>query len=176
MNIRIATPADAEQISSLIIDLSTPFYTSPTRAGAEPFLASVNAEAQCRNLSASNFLYYVVESHGQLAGVVALRDNAHLFHLFVASSLHRTGLATRLWNIVKAEALAAGNTGQFTVNSSLNAVPVYERFGFICTGEVQQMHGISFQPMQLHANPLGSQPSLLGSPSPAAPGDSQSKR
>lgn len=153
MNIRVATPADAEQISSLIIDLSTPFYTSPTRAGAEPFLASVNAEAQRRNLSASNFLYYVAESNGQLAGVVALRDNAHLFHLFVASSLQRTGLATRLWNIVKAEALAAGNTGQFTVNSSLNAVPVYERFGFIRTGEVQQMHGISFQPMQLQATP-----------------------
>jgi GNAT superfamily N-acetyltransferase len=158
VNIRLATAADAEQISSVIIGLSAPFYTSPARAGAEPFLASVSAEAQRRNLSSPDFLYYVAESDGQFAGVVALRENAHLFHLFVASSFQRAGLATRLWSIVKAEALAQGNTGRFTVNSSLNAVPVYERFGFVRKGDVQQMHGISFQPMQLDTGPLDTQP------------------
>ncbi len=158
MKIRAATPADAEHIGSLIIELSAPFYTSPTRAGAEPFLASVSAEAQHRNLSSSNFLYYVAESNSRLVGVVALRDNSHLFHLFVASSYQRTGLATQLWGIVKAEVIAMGNPGQFTVNASLNAVPVYERFGFVRKGEVQHMHGISFQPMHLQGSALGAQP------------------
>lgn len=158
MNIRPATIADAEAISALIVELSAPFYTSATRAGAEPFLASVSADSQRRNLSAPNFSYYVAESSGELVGVVALRDKSHLFHLFVAPQFQRAGLATRLWRIVKAEALAAGNPGQFTVNSSLNAVPVYERFGFVRKGDVQYMHGISFQPMHLDERSHGAQP------------------
>jgi GNAT superfamily N-acetyltransferase len=157
MKIRSATIADAEEISALIVELSAPFYTSATRAGAEPFLASIGADAQCRNLSAPNFSNYVSESSGQLAGVVTLRDNSHLFHLFIAAPFQRAGLATQLWDIVKAEALAAGNPGQFTVNSSLNAVPVYERFGFVRKGDVQYMHGISFQPMHLHERSHGAQ-------------------
>ena len=158
MKIRPATIADAEAISTLIVELSAPFYTSATRAGAEPFLASVSADSQHRNLSAPNFSYYVAESSGELVGVVALRDNSHLFHLFIAAQLQRAGLATQLWGIVKAEALAAGNSGQFTVNSSLNAVPVYERFGFVRKGDIQYMHGISFQPMYLHERSPGAQP------------------
>ncbi|WP_295756125.1 GNAT family N-acetyltransferase [Undibacterium sp.] len=158
MKIRSATIADAEEISALIVELSAPFYTSATRAGAEPFLASVNTEAQCRNLSASNFSYYIAESSGELAGVVALRDNSHLYHLFIAAPFQHAGLATQLWGTVKAEALAAGNPGQFTVNSSLNAVPVYERFGFVRKGDVQYMHGISFQSMHLRGRLHGAQP------------------
>jgi hypothetical protein len=45
--------------------------------------------------------------------------------------------------------MRAGNPGQFTVNASLNAVPVYEKFGFVQQGEAQRMHGICFQPMRL---------------------------
>ena len=149
MNIRAATIADAEAISALIMDLSDPFYTSPTREGAEPFLASVSTEAQRGYIAAGNFSYHVAESDGGLVAVVALRDNSHLFHLFVAKPLQGTGLARRLWNIVKNNAMAAGNRGQFTVNSSLNAVPIYEKFGFVRKGEVQYMHGISCQPTQL---------------------------
>ena len=149
MSIRAATIADAEAISALITDLSEPFYTSPTREGAEPFLTSVSPEAQRGYIAAGNFSYYVAESDCRLAAVVALRDNSHLFHLFVAKPLQGTGLARRLWNVVKTNAMATGNPGQFTVNSSLNAVPIYEKFGFVRKGDVQYMHGISFQPMQL---------------------------
>jgi len=156
VNIRRAAPRDAEVISSLIVELSVPFYTSPTRAGAEPFLASISADAERSCLSAGNFSYHVAESDGRLAGVVALRDNAHLFHLFVARPYQGLRLASRLWGIVKSEALAAGNPGEFTVNSSLNAVPVYERFGFVRSGEVRCMHGIVFQPMQLRESRSGS--------------------
>lgn len=158
MKIRAATVADAEEISALIVELSAPFYTSPTREGAEPFLASISAEAQRGYLAAGNFSYHVAETDGRLVGVVALRDNAHLFHLFVAKPLQGTGLSRRLWNIVKADALATGNPGQFTVNSSLIAVPVYEQFGFVRKGEVQYVHGISCQPMQLQCSQNGAQP------------------
>ncbi|MGY4827677.1 GNAT family N-acetyltransferase [Sphaerotilaceae bacterium SBD11-9] len=144
-----AALADAEAISALILELSAPFYDSPTREGSEPFVASVSAQATLRNLSAGNFAYHVARAGGELAGVVALRDNAHLFHLFVAEPFQGRGLARRLWSLVEAEARKAGNPGRFTVNASLNAVPVYERFGFVRVGEIQHMHGITFQPMRL---------------------------
>lgn len=94
MKIRAADPSDAEAISSLVVELSAPFYTSPARTGSELFLASVSAEAERRYLSAENFSIHVAESNGQLAGVVALRDNTHLFHLFVAKPFQGMHLAS----------------------------------------------------------------------------------
>lgn len=149
MNIEAASLADAQDISALIIELSAPFYISPSREGAEPFLASVSAEAERRYLSAGNFRFHLARSNGQLAGVVALRDGSHLFHLFVAKAFQGQGLARQLWGVARSEAMQAGNPGEFTVNASLNAVPVYEKFGFVRQGEVQRMHGICFQPMRL---------------------------
>jgi GNAT superfamily N-acetyltransferase len=155
MRIEAASVADAEEISALIVELSEPFYTSPSREGAEPFLASVTTEAVRGYLSADNFSYYVAWSNSKIAGVIALRDSSHLFHLFVAKPFQGKRLASQLWSIVKSEASQAGNPGEFTVNSSLNAMPVYEKFGFVRQGEVQSMHGICFQPMRLRSGQNG---------------------
>lgn len=144
-----ATIADAPRISALIRELSRSFLASPSGEGAEPFLAAISEAAIQRYVSASNFSYYVAEAHGRLAGVVALRDNSHLFHLFVAGPFQGRGLGGTLWNMVKSEAIQRGNPGRFTVNSSLDALRVYEKFGFVASGPVVQAHGVSYQPMQL---------------------------
>ena len=149
MQIRIATSADAAQISDLIQSLSSPFFLSPDRAGADPFLASINEQAILSYVTSSNFSYLVAEDAGALAGIVAIRDNKHLFHLFVASTYQGVGLGRRLWEIVRNAAIAKGNVGEFTVNSSLNAVAVYANFGFVPTSDAAQVHGISFQPMAM---------------------------
>jgi predicted GNAT family N-acyltransferase len=80
---------------------------------------------------------------------VAMRDNRHLYHLFIAPRFQGQGLARTLWNTVRLAALASGNPGHFTVNASLTAVPVYERFGFVANGEKVETHGIAFLPMKL---------------------------
>lgn len=152
MKIERALTSDAEEISALITELSEPFFISPLRAGAEPFLASVSAQAERQYLSSSNFLFYVARADTKLAGFVALRDNSHLFHLFVAKPYQGKGLSKQLWNLVKLQAVQKGNQGVFTVNASLNAIPVYEKFGFITKGGVQQTHGIAFQAMQFTEN------------------------
>ena len=150
MHIRPATLKDADEISALIVALSDPFYLHPSRAGAELFLASVSSESIRSYVSAANFSYQVAVTESMIAGIVAVRDNSHLFHLFVANSFQRQGLGHRLWSTAKAHALSAGSAGTFTVNSSLNAVPVYETFGFLRSGEIQRVHGVSFQPMSLN--------------------------
>jgi GNAT superfamily N-acetyltransferase len=149
MQIRIATSADAARVSDLIRSLSGPFFLSPDGAGAEPFLASINEDAISRYISSSNFSYFVAEDAGTLAGIVAIRDKKHLFHLFVAPAYQGVGVGRRLWEFVRCEAMARGNNGEFTVNSSLNAVAVYAKFGFVPTSEVVHVHGISFQPLAM---------------------------
>lgn len=149
MKVEHAAVADASRISALIRELSRSFLVSPSGEGAEPFFAAISESAIKGYVLASNFEYFVAEAQGRLAGVVALRDNSHLFHLFVAEPFQGQGLAGKLWQMVKAKAIQSGNPGKFTVNSSLNARPVYEKFGFVASGPVVQTHGVTFQPMQL---------------------------
>lgn len=149
MDVRRASSTDAESISRLVRGLSDSFFQSPGGAGAEPYFASTTSNAIASNIAAANFDCVVAEEGGVLVGYVALRDGRHLYHLFVASGHQGRGLARTLWNIVRHRAQEAGNPGEFTVNASMNAVPVYERFGFKATSEVVRSHGIVYLPMRM---------------------------
>jgi GNAT superfamily N-acetyltransferase len=83
-----------------------------------------------------------------LAGIVAIRDGKHLYHLFVASKFHRSGIGSFLWAHAKTRALENGNTDGFTVNSTPFAVPVYERFGFQIQGAFVEDKGVVFVPIK----------------------------
>ena len=146
---RNATQADAAKISTLIRSLSGPFLVSPDGLGAGRFLDSITEQAVRSYISASNFSYLVAEIDSELVGVVALRDHSHLHHLFVAQAHQGKGVGRNLWLSVKLAAFRATNSGRFTVNSSLNAIPVYERFGFIASSPKVEKNGVVFLPMHL---------------------------
>ena len=82
------------------------------------------------------------------AGVVAVRDGTHLFHLFVVSEFLRQVFARRLWAHAVQEAQSAGRDEAFNVNSSLFAVQVVERLGFVVCGDRVEQHGMAFVPMR----------------------------
>jgi GNAT superfamily N-acetyltransferase len=156
MNIRPATLTDAPCISALILSLNAFVTISGTGAGAEKYIASVSEAAVRGYIAAENMLYFVAEVAGadagagpELAGVVAVRDNKHLFHLFIAAKHHRTGLGRKLWNRVREAAQANGNSSGFTVNASLSAISVYERWGFRAAGVKVLADGVAFLPMAL---------------------------
>jgi GNAT superfamily N-acetyltransferase len=149
MRIRPATIGDAAGISALILGVSRFFTLHPDGEGAEAFLATVSPEAIGGYLASPAYAYMVAEEEGAPAGVVAKRDNTHLYHLFVAPAFHGRGLARQLWDAARVAALRAGNPGEFTVNSSIYAIPVYERFGFLPTGPRVEQNGIAFLPMKL---------------------------
>lgn len=153
MRIRPAAAADAAGISALILGVSGFFTLHPDGEGAEAFLATLAPQAIAGYLASPDYRYLVAEDAGVLAGVVAIRDNRHLYHLFVAQGVHGQGLARRLWTAAMDAALRAGNPGEFTVNSSPYAVPVYERFGFVPTGPRVEAQGIAFVPMKLILHP-----------------------
>ena len=149
ITLRPALVADASAIVALIDDLM-PFLTlHPDGAGAEKFIAHCRLPAIENYLSQEKYQYQIAHLGGQLAGVVAMRDNTHLFHLFVPRALHRRGIALQLWQAARDASIARGNTTGFTVNSSLYALPVYTRIGFVPTGPKVEQGGIAFVPMQM---------------------------
>ncbi|NMM27460.1 MAG: GNAT family N-acetyltransferase [Glaciimonas sp.] len=119
-----------------------------SRTAEGKFLRANNAQA-ISALVASGFKYHVAEAGGEIVGFVGVRDNCHLYHLFVAEQVQRQGLARRLWTVAKSACYAAGNRSRFTVNSSNNAIPVYESFGFTRAAPTQDSGGVLYNPMVL---------------------------
>ncbi|MEM9556554.1 MAG: GNAT family N-acetyltransferase [Acidobacteriota bacterium] len=152
--IRRAGPEDSEAIAALVATLIDYFLADPAdRDSAADFFATITHAAYRERLEDPSFIFHLAEvARGgttTLAGVVGMRERSHLYHLFVAETYHRQGLAARLWHTAREAAEAAGHDGGFTVNSSIYAQPVYERFGFRATGEVVHQDGIAFVPMAL---------------------------
>ncbi|MDM0115992.1 GNAT family N-acetyltransferase [Variovorax sp. J22R133] len=146
-----ASTGDAEAISQLIRGLVHHFTVDPDGRGAEVFLSAITPGAIGGYVAAPNFCYFVARAQERLVGVVGVRDNTHLYHLFVDASCQGQGLSRRLWEQARTCAVEAGNHSGFTVNSSPNAIPVYERFGFRAVGERTEMNGIAFVPMRLES-------------------------
>lgn len=144
---------DASAVSALILSLQPYLTIAPDGAGAEEFLVTLQPDIIRRNLKAENYIYHLAFDGNVLAGVVAVRDNTHLFSLYVGSAWHGQGVGKRLWELARDAALARGNPGSFTVNSSSFAEAVYRRLGFVPTGPVAEMHGLRFIPMRLDLAP-----------------------
>jgi GNAT superfamily N-acetyltransferase len=146
MPIRQAILEDAEQISRLIVSLAHCFTLAPDGEGAERFLASITPGSIRSYISDPQFYYLVALDGSTLAGAAALRESRHVFHLFVSPAFQRQRLGRQLWRALQQGGASASEA--ITVNSALNAVPVYERFGFAATGPKVEMNGIAFVPMR----------------------------
>jgi len=148
-NIREATAEDSENISSLVYQLSEKYITCEfTPQGSEALLATMRPAA-IRKCMENGFQYHVAEMGALLTGVVGVKDNSHLYHLFVAETHHRQGIARKLWQVAKNACLLNGNPGVFTVNSSSYALRVYENLGFKTQSEPEDKNGVIYTPMKL---------------------------
>ena len=142
-------PVLAPAIAALLRELALEFIVHESTAeGAATFLAE-NDQMGVRKFLQLGHVYHVALDEGRLAGFIAIRDNSHLFHLFVGKRWQGRGLARRLWNVARAAAIARGGDGSFTVNSSNHGVTAYEAFGFVRVGPMQCAKGLYFNPMRL---------------------------
>jgi GNAT superfamily N-acetyltransferase len=161
MIFRLAKPADATPISDLIMSFRHLLTVDPDGSGAGEFFASVSAEAERKYISSDRYCFVVAEAGGKLVGFIAMRDRTHLFHLFVAPEYQRRGLARELWR-QGCEATGPHRAGtEFTVNSSLPAMPVYERFGFHQAAPPVHQSGVAFVPMKYRDDGTPTKPSGL---------------
>lgn len=149
MIIRSATRVDAPQISALLTALSSTFIVvNFEQEGVDNLLGSMTTTA-IEGYFDKGFRYHVGEIDSKIVGVVATRDNSHLYHLFVSEGFQGNRYASELWRVAKQACIDAGNRGRFTVNSSLNARAVYEGWGFTAIGEIREGGGVRDLPMQL---------------------------
>ncbi|NOV29844.1 GNAT family N-acetyltransferase [Methylomonas sp. ZR1] len=152
--IRPAVATDAECVSQLIGSVANRCTISPTGDGAELFYSSISPQAIGSYIADANFLYLVGLLNGKLAGVVAVRNARHLFHLFVAPACQYQGIGTALALRAIELSLAASQSEIFTVNASLPSVPFYARLGFQPLGPKIEDKGVAFVPMQLPSSAL----------------------
>lgn len=153
MKIRQATTADVGPIATLIAALAVKFITPEFSQVATEHFLQANNEAAIQGFMQQGFVYFVAESMGvdsaEIIGCIGMRNHSHVYHLFIAEAWQGQGVARKLWQQAMAYCEAHGNPGRYTVNSSNNAVPVYQALGFVRNGPMQQMHGVLFNPMQL---------------------------
>ncbi|MBK0024963.1 GNAT family N-acetyltransferase [Stenotrophomonas sp. S48] len=91
----------------------------------------------------------VAEQDARIVGVVELKEGRHLAMLFVAPACQGQGIGHALLQAVLPHLRAP----QMSVSASLNAVPTYQRYGFVLDGEVAESHGLVYQPLTLAAPP-----------------------
>ena len=149
MDIREAILDDSENISNLVYGLSAKYIAHEfTLDGAETLLNSMKSDAIEKYIQ-SGYRYHVAEIDGRVVGVVGVRDNSHLYHLFVAEAYQHQGIARKLWQVALEACLCKGNPGKFTVNSSKYALPVYQKLGFVTQSEPEEKNGVVSIPMKL---------------------------
>ena len=147
INIRPARADDALPMAELLEQLARQYITFEFTATAqEKFLKSNDASA-ISTFMASGFQYWVAERGDALVGFAGVRNESHVYHLFVAKEEQSRGVGRSLWETARQACRVAGNPSRFTVNSSNNAVGVYESFGFVRAGHTQDSDGVLFNPM-----------------------------
>lgn len=145
IKIREANSDDAKPISDLVISL-TDYFSIDHDKDAAAFFETLTPESTADRLKADMFCYYVAEdNNNKLCGVIGLRDDSHIYHLFVSKRAHGQGIGRILYNYVK----TLSTQSHLTVNSSPYAVPFYQRLGFVATEEEQTKDGLLYLPMRI---------------------------
>jgi GNAT superfamily N-acetyltransferase len=68
---------------------------------------------------------------GVLAGIAAVRDDSHVFQLFVGTRHQGRGIASKLWRRLRLDCVRRAGTRIFTLNAARAAVPIYLHLGFV---------------------------------------------
>lgn len=155
MIIRKAELNDVFAVRQLVLSLAHVFLQGPESKDGiavpaplpDAFMASLAIEEFEARFNDHQYLNLVCEENDEISGYGALRANSHLFHLFVAETHQGKGISRLLWHQLKTSV-----PGQITVNSSLYAVPVYRKLGFVAMGGIAEKNGIWFQLMEYAAD------------------------
>lgn len=86
--------------------------------------------------------HLVCVQQNTIVGFICIKKNK-IVHLFVDEKHHKKGIAKQLWQSIEENR----DVSKMTVNASLYAIKVYERFGFETEGEEKNYKELLYQPM-----------------------------
>lgn len=146
--IRQARARDAAALSALVWRLTCEYVLPDQPPGAADRLLDWMAPDPIAARIEAGHRYHVAEVGATVVGVVATRDNAHVYLLFVDTPFQRRGVARALWHVALAACIDAARPTCVTVNASAFAVPAYRRLGFVETGPADQRDDLISTPMK----------------------------
>jgi GNAT superfamily N-acetyltransferase len=146
--VRLATPSDAIAVSALVLGLVDDMLVDPDGEDAQRFYAAMSPVGLTKYMEMSDRFYVVAEIDGGIQGMIMIRNNNYVGQFFVDQAHQGRGVGSALWRFALAQARHFGGTGEFTVNASLAAVPVYVRLGFVASGAPEVGNGFKFVPMR----------------------------
>ncbi|MGE6334570.1 GNAT family N-acetyltransferase [Stenotrophomonas sp. NPDC077659] len=146
-SIRPARPEDLPAISAVCIAAFNEAVAASLGAqGVATFMQVASASAFAERLPGDNHIL-VAEQDRRVVGVVELKEGRHLAMLFVDPACQGQGIGHALFQAVLPQLRAPA----MSVRASLNAVPTYQRYGFVIDGEVGEYNGLVYQPLTLAA-------------------------
>ncbi|MFC5741976.1 GNAT family N-acetyltransferase [Dyella tabacisoli] len=142
--------ADARAISVLVRRVVRRWVLPDQPAKGVAFLLAGTGTKAIRQRILIDQRFHLAYLGDVLVGVAAIRDDSHLFQLYVSTRYQRRGIARLLWRRVMRDSVRRAGTRRFTLNSSALAVPMYRQLGFVAMGPEQTSpDGIRSTPMQL---------------------------
>lgn len=121
----------------VFLKYEAPFYT---KEGVETFHKFITDLNKMKTLT-----FYGMYDNDKIIGVIATRNNGnHITLFFVDGNYHKKGIGTKLFKVV----IENATSRVITVNSSVYAVEVYHKLGFIDTDTEKIENGIRFTPMK----------------------------
>ena len=146
--IRPARPDDLAAISAICMAaFHEAVAPSLSAQGVATFTQVAAADAFAERLQGDNHIL-VAEQDGDIVGVIELKEGRHLAMLFVDPACQGQGIGHALLQAVLPQLRAPA----MSVRASLNAVPTYQRYGFVIDGEVGEFNGLVYQPLSLTAS------------------------
>lgn len=148
--IETARPENAAEIARLIQD-SFDAFVAPDYSpeGVEFFQSISSVDEYSRRLREGNPAWIKRGVDGGADGYIEIRDGHHVARFFVAPDRIGIGIGKALHAIAEAHCRTVGE-GKMTVYSSPFAVRVYERLGYVRTGDDLVINGMRTIPMEKH--------------------------
>lgn len=145
---RIGGNDDAEAISDFVSKLAKKHVAvTLDQNGVDSLLISMNVKAT-RDRICGDYLYILAEEEDRLVGVATISKPSHLYYLFVETGHQREGIGRHLFRQAQEYVYRTTGSKSMTVNSSLNSIEAYRRYGFTKVGSIETKDGVRFQPMR----------------------------
>ncbi len=143
---RPMAPGEEPQVFGLVERVFNEFVRDDfTREGIDEFFRA--ASSMIFDHPAGHSIL-VAAALGKVVGMINVKDNRHISLFFVDKARHGKGIGRALLHhAIEHCSLHAPENNTIDVNSSLHAVPIYEKLGFRRTKSEQTMNGIRFVEM-----------------------------
>jgi GNAT superfamily N-acetyltransferase len=140
--LRLARPEDASAIAVLARRVVRRWIIpNQPRQGAVALEAALTTPV-IRDKILAGQRFYLAFVDDTLAGIAAVRNDTHVFQLFVGTRHQGQGIARKLWNRLRRDCMRRAGTRVFTLNAAHGAIPAYLHLGFIWDSDPRRVPGV----------------------------------